>query len=401
MVNSKNGNVLLLLISGVALISLSLAGYLYWQNQQLSNKVTAPTQKPSVPQPVKSVDKTAIPDLIGANWKTFQDNDFGYALKYPENIFKYRDLSIASLFAATSQPKGGNGPKFLGANDLWLEANINKMTFFQSISELEAFIASNPGLSKAQKTSTTIGGSPAYKLAYQMQTGDAGTSSATEFFFRGMVIRNDSLYTISLSSWNQETLNRNAQLFDQILSTFKFTQPTAINPNSNTFTSASLGITFNYASQPINNEAVLVKELGNKVYVYGTRTKDFTRGQWLEAFPKDRSDTLVEAVKKRFLSNYSPSDCFAIPYTTKFIPNHYPTSFQIAIIDVPRTSNEGFPIAAWAKCPEPYVTENGVSYFLMDQNIPDKFIYLSIGQYGIPSGISPTLMWEDTIKFIK
>lgn len=84
---------------------------------------------------------------------------------------------------------------------------------------------------------------------------------------------------------------------------------------------------------------------------------------------------------------------------TRISGKSYPSTYQTATIDVPHAENDDLSTLSekWQKCPEPYVSENGISYFLEDTNRPDKFVYFSIGQYAIDSGIS-NLMWQDTIK---
>lgn len=167
-----------------------------------------------------------------------------------------------------------------------------------------------------------------------------------------------------------------------------------------TYTSERLGISFNY-SVKINDDGSVaqVKEEGNKIYVYNSTLKDYKEGQWVQVFSKESQQSLNDAVKRRFLANYSANDCFVSAYTPK--PSSYPATYRAAIIDVPHAEGDDLETLSqkWEKCPQPYVAENGISYFLEDPAHPTKYVYFSIGQYGIPSGIN-SKAWQDTLKFI-
>lgn len=78
---TKRGNILLPLISAVVLVALLAAGYLFWQNQQLQ------TTNSLAPTPTE----TPIQDET-ANWKTYENKEYGYSFRYPNN-WKIEDLS--------------------------------------------------------------------------------------------------------------------------------------------------------------------------------------------------------------------------------------------------------------------------------------------------------------------
>lgn len=176
--------------------------------------------------------------------------------------------------------------------------------------------------------------------------------------------------------------------------------PTA-TPNSNLFTSQTLGVSFYYtkANTGVNNSSIAVKEIGNKIYVYSTSGKP-EDGQYLEVFSKDKNQSLIDVIKQKILTGYSLTDCIVGTAKNPVTGQTYPASYEIAEINVPGPFTDLEAQAAKAsKCPEKYVTTNGISYFLEDSNHPDKFIYLSIGQYPIDSGIGDKL-WQTTIKFL-
>lgn len=165
-----------------------------------------------------------------------------------------------------------------------------------------------------------------------------------------------------------------------------------VNPNSNVFISQDLGITFNYTTKStgINDSKIGAKQIGNKVYVYSTSGKP-EEGQYLEMFAKDKNESLLDAIKKKILTGYPLNDCPVETITGTFTDQSHPANFVLADINIP-SENAG-------KCPSPYAAIGGIAYFLTDPNHPDKFIFLSIGQYGIDSGIGDKL-WQNTIKFL-
>lgn len=178
------------------------------------------------------------------------------------------------------------------------------------------------------------------------------------------------------------------------------------SPESLQFVSQKLGIGFSYASALPEQPDSIIKTLeeGDKVYVYAASiTKNPQDGQWVEVFQKDPNLTLADAIKKQFLANYSSADCFVSLQSRYPDSVKLPDNYEVAEISYPAPSDTTAP--GWAnadKCPQMYTTTNGISYFAMDKNHPDKYAYFSIGQYGIPSGTTnKQSMWQDTFRFIK
>lgn len=203
-----------------------------------------------------------------------------------------------------------------------------------------------------------------------------------------------------LDGQNSQSLVNSTPKPSLITSEVTSTPAAILNPNSKVYVSSGMGVSFNYAAKSESGGGtVLVKEEGNKIYVYISTMPKYTDGQWIEVFSKDKTDSLSGAIKKKFLTGYSSTNCFVTSPTD--YGKSYPNSYQTATIDVPKSPDEDMSTLSlkWQKCPEPYVAENGMSYFLEDTDHPDKFVYFSIGQYGIESGIL-NLMWQDTIKFL-
>lgn len=166
------------------------------------------------------------------------------------------------------------------------------------------------------------------------------------------------------------------------------------NPNAKLFLSETLKVQFSY-NPNYENTSFSVKETENKIYVYMSTTKA-EDGQYLEVFTKDANDSLETAIQKKFLVGYNSTNCFV-----ETIENKDGTGMAKAIISYPPPSDPDEPFFANSdKCPAVYSQSNGISYFLYDKNFPDKFLFVSIGQYGIKSGVRESL-WQQTIKFIR
>ncbi|MCJ7826055.1 hypothetical protein MUP56_00345 [Patescibacteria group bacterium] len=173
-------------------------------------------------------------------------------------------------------------------------------------------------------------------------------------------------------------------------------KPTIIpNPDGNTFTSDKLGIAFYWANKTPADQSATVKtaEIGNKVYVYLSNGKP-EDGQSIERFDKSPTDTLSQAITKRFLAGIPTSDCFV-----KINPTKPKPTVTKATISYPIPADADQPNFTYGgKCPEHYSESNGMAYFFEDSTYPDRFYYVSIGQYGIPAQNSkPDSMWQDTI----
>lgn len=148
-------------------------------------------------QSITSPDETS-------NWQTYDNSKGSYSFKYPADYFKFQQENGSGVYLAPSAGTGGNGPKFLGSTDLWLEVSNETPVDFP---------ANTP------KTSVVIGGLPGDKYSSSFP---AVAENVTVYNYLGVVQKNNGLYTISLSSWNADTIKQSEKLFDQILSTFKF-----------------------------------------------------------------------------------------------------------------------------------------------------------------------------------
>lgn len=180
-------------------------------------------QKQTSSQPV-----TAVVDSVDT-WKTYTDTNVGFSLKYPSDYFVYQGDPALGFTLTTSAPEGDKGgPKFLGENDARFGASSADFSF----QTLDDYLSNQETLYKdsrksISKESVMIGGIAGYKVTYAFQTKPEGSSATTLYASDGLVIKNGKRYSVSLSSFNQKLLESKQAMFDQILSTFQFTQQTA------------------------------------------------------------------------------------------------------------------------------------------------------------------------------
>ncbi|MCW5850086.1 MAG: DUF3828 domain-containing protein [Anaerolineae bacterium] len=161
-----------------------------------------------------------------------------------------------------------------------------------------------------------------------------------------------------------------------------------------TFTSQRLGISFDYLSSEAG-----VQESGDRVYVYGLNTPP-ANGQWVQVYRKAPTTSLEDAIRAQVLQGYSPQDCFVVRSQDPVPGQTNPPTYQFARIDVPHQPGDGPGVlqTAAAKCPQPYAAVGGIAYFLADTAHPDRFVFFSIGQYGIPAGNGR--VWQQTLRFL-
>jgi|GEM_PF-1968779 len=173
-------------------------------------------------------------------------------------------------------------------------------------------------------------------------------------------------------------------------------KPTMIpNPDGNTFTSNTLGIAFYYSKSMGSDKTTTIKttESGTKMYIYESTMQPDT-GQSIERFAKSATDTLSQAITKKFLTGIPITDCFVQLDPVKPKP-----TVTKATISYPIPANADLPNFTYGeKCPDGYSESNGIAYFYEDSNYPDRFYFIKIGQYSIPANnTNPESKWQDTI----
>lgn len=176
-----------------------------------------------------------------------------------------------------------------------------------------------------------------------------------------------------------------------------------------TFTSQDLGISFVYASGP-QDQRVLIKEIGTRVYLYVAylhMTDKPEDGKFIEVFSKDPNQSLIEAVRNRFLQGYNPSTCPVIPARLRNgTANTAREYVQITTMPHANTNSGPKEMAFINQCPKTYTTSSltGNSYFMMDPKHPDKYVYFVLGSddfLAAPwTGKGLPYTWDESLTFL-
>lgn len=203
---------------GILMIGLVLAGSIAFAGWQIGKKQTLPP----LPTPIPVVQSSPTTDPT-ANWVTYTNSVDGFSFRYPNDYFRFQGDPSLGLFLSTSAPQGGNGPKFLGRNDTWLSASAmpaNQIISLDDFFKLEGVKDRYGNVS--EKEIVSIGGVNGYRFTYNTQVFAAGDSSTTIYIYEGLAIKDDRVYSVSLSAFNRSILESDKTILDQILSTFKF-----------------------------------------------------------------------------------------------------------------------------------------------------------------------------------
>jgi hypothetical protein len=158
-----------------------------------------------------------------------------------------------------------------------------------------------------------------------------------------------------------------------------------------TFTSARLGISFDYQPGPYygTSDRVHVKAVGNRVYVYVRAP--YQQGQWVEVRTKKPAQSPQDAIRAQLLAHYARTNCVVRVMPSRYSRHTY-TVLEIMATHVGPGGDFG------TTCPQTYTASNGISYFLADSRHPRALLFFSIGQYPILAG--PGQTWQDTIRFL-
>lgn len=171
------------------------------------------------------------------------------------------------------------------------------------------------------------------------------------------------------------------------------TMPTKTSTGSaEIYSSEALGIRFHFLSNPIlGDETIKVLEQGNRIYVYPS-SLPATQGQFIEKFNKSSVESLENAIRTQILKDKDPSRCMVTSRKENNITKAEIT-FPISNPDVKDTFFEDSEY-----CSKDYAQTNGLRYFMYEEKHPNKFYFISIGQYPITAGNDQT--WQETIEII-
>jgi hypothetical protein len=168
-----------------------------------------------------------------------------------------------------------------------------------------------------------------------------------------------------------------------------------------TYTSEKLGIRFHYNPRPVAGIfEVTVTEIGNKIYLHGTREKA-EDGKKIEVFDKPASVPLAEAIRQQFIAGKPESQCWV-----QINDENTTDNILQAEIRYPRPADHKAPwFENYRQCSETYAAVNAARYFVYDTTRPSKYLFLDLGQDSIASdGTEPTAQggrdWSSSIEIL-
>ncbi|HEX7042041.1 MAG TPA: hypothetical protein VF189_02235 [Patescibacteria group bacterium] len=194
--------------------------------------------------------------------------------------------------------------------------------------------------------------------------------------------------------------------------------------NNKLYISNKLGISFYYAPFiPIpgsveNGEYNFVREIGNKIYLYSSYDPDkFNKPfkgtdqeflndksigyKYLEVFYKNPQESLSDAIKEKIFNNNLPNQCYIKTNTidTEVREDMSYERAEILEYETPTTMKYTYQqnrdyILSCTSYAGNYI---GESYFMINPQHPDRFLYISLGQDNVASGYKG-YTWDGTIK---
>lgn len=181
------------------------------------------------PQPTPSTDviindETVYPDSIGANWKTYRNMKYGFEFNYPSkwNVKEKNSTTydFVTLYENNIADTTGNIGIKLEKIDSQITTDSEALIIFQ------AFMDS---CSSQIPTECTRKNSDDYKLEKQVRIADKIAfqtygGCCMDFGRHVFLYQNTTSYRFTLLNLGQEGSSlKNEDVFNQILSTFKFT----------------------------------------------------------------------------------------------------------------------------------------------------------------------------------
>jgi hypothetical protein len=163
------------------------------------------------------------------------------------------------------------------------------------------------------------------------------------------------------------------------------------------YTSEALGTRFSYLPKQ-NGQLIKVLEQGDKIYIYPANMEP-TAGQWVQVFEKRPDESLLDAITRVIMPGHPAEDCHVVAMAGPIGSGSHPANYEYAGIVVRRAPGEddAAVLPRWRTCPQPYTVVGGIGYFQADSQHPDKFLFLSIGQYTILA--DKDVPWQETIEF--
>lgn len=148
--------------------------------------------------------------------------------------------------------------------------------------------------------------------------------------------------------------------------------------------SENLGVGFTYDPITDDSTPVVVTEKDNKIYMHLAGDEPGHDDQWVEVFSIEPAASIEEAITKKFLSGIDKKKCWVEEDAAEQgVPGY--VAGQISYVSDPADGPGIIP----EPCPQAYSKTNGKRYFLMNTKVPNKLLFVSIGQYVLTTDGTP------------
>jgi len=294
------------------------------------------------------------PEIDISSWKTYRNKEYGFEISYPSNLVASADEDSVSIIMPDRKKCG------------WLTINTENVGR-ESVFDVNA------------------------KTACQILTKEFAGRSAKECVSDLDALYSRDIRIVDIDSinwgvwnelgfyiWRKEECNDLIPIYNQILDSFKF-----VNISDQAiYRDEEYG--FELERPFVHVEYDEIKKEGNKISMCG---------QYLEVFRKNPTQTLKQAIEEQFLEDYSSDKCWFEEINKTDNSNDY----EYATIAFSVSSDDSY----WGEnrkfCPS-RSRSNGVSYFMMDPDYPEKFVFFSIGQAACTTDDGE--LWQDTFRFV-
>lgn len=196
---TRRGFVAPVVLVGILLLLVVIGGAYYLG--KLSSSVPLPSPVVTPPSP------TSNPAVA---WKTYTNNVFGLSFKYPGNIFVYQGSPQPDAQYWSNKVNGG-APLELGEDGVWMNLSVSNLN------------ETNMNYYKNRTTPDK------WTVSHDLPKPYAEVS----YSYTAVQLRGNVLYKIFVAAFKDDKLAKYRDIFDQILSTFKFTDQTTADSTAN------------------------------------------------------------------------------------------------------------------------------------------------------------------------
>lgn len=358
-----------------------LGGWIGYQHGKTHNLQLVSLATKDVPTSELPQDRLDTSVLLAAILNL--DSTKNWSIEYASNqsIFgeqSYnRDIVSGVMLTASTDVEGGRADTFTtpeGADYMQLATALLKEQGYEQVDFYEGRPGSFGSLFK-------LNDGLYLKLRSWTIDRDARAGEQGDFF--GSVPRRFE-YEIFITDIN------NPISIDQDLAVDEIFTDTLV-PDAKIFFSNRHSVGFSYVSTPCRNDSsnpwsgLVCNENQNGVRVYEGRDMIYVGNQYISVYEKDPLMALQAAVAEKFLHQDNETNC-SFEVSNSSLPDQY---HQVRLIPNEFGDNS---------CE---VNPSGV--FLMNREVPDKFIYVIVGQEPyLPSGsaANPGEMWQESIRII-